>query len=234
MLAGTAAPAGATFDENTIGCAGSATITDDDGATYDIDADDDRVVVPRVGSAAWQGSIATVTHNHSGEVRLELGPASVTVGEWGPAENAGDKSSASGTQELPEALANVPTGRYDVSGFHQGDEGRCSGSVTVEFEGSPFDTPIGVVTAGLTLLTGLLTVLALVAAGGKPAFRGRPVLGAIAGLLFGVFLAADLVFLAAVSSGTPLLVILPLLFLTVGVAGGIKGPLGRGRLTTPV
>ena len=229
LLCGIAAPAAAEFSENTIGCAGSAVITSDDGETYEVDAEDETVEVPRDGEAAWEGSISTVTHNHSGEVVLEVGPfGEVPLGDWGPSENADDESSASGVKELPAILEQVPAGSYDVSGFHEGDEGRCAGSVTVEIDGSPFDTPLGIANAVLTILTGILLVGSMRAAAGKPAFRGRPVLGAIAGLLFGLFLAVELVFLKVISSGSPLLIALPIIFLIVGIAGALAAPFGRG------
>ncbi|MEA3075318.1 MAG: hypothetical protein QOF60_226 [Actinomycetota bacterium] len=57
--------------------------------------------------------------------------------------------------------------------------------------------------------------------------RGRPVLGAIAGLFFGLFVALDLVFFKAIASGSPLLVILPVLGLVVGIAGALAASIGR-------
>jgi hypothetical protein len=57
--------------------------------------------------------------------------------------------------------------------------------------------------------------------------RGRPVLGAIAGLFFGLFLGLDLVFFKAIASGSPLLVILPVVGLVLGIAGALAAPLGR-------
>jgi hypothetical protein len=223
------APAGAEFGENSIGCSGRALVTDDEGETYDIDAEDSEVVVPRSGSAQWEGSIETVTHNHSGEVVLEVGPMSVGLGDWGPSENDNDEASANGVKEIPEILEQVPAGKYDVSGFHQGDEGRCAGAVTVEVDGSPFDTIAGVVNAGLTLLTGALLLIAMFAVSSKPSPRGRPVLGAVAGLLFGLFLAIELVFLKVISSGSPLVLILPVVMLVIGVAAALAAPFGRGR-----
>lgn len=222
-----ATPASAEFTENTIGCAGSAVVTSDDGETYEVDATDSTVEVPRSGSAEWEGSIQTVTHDHSGEIRLDVGFLSVTVGDWGPSENANDESSATGVEKLPTILEQVPAGTYDVSGFHEGDEGRCAGKVTVEVDGSPFDTIAGVANAILTLVTAALLVLAMFAVAGKDAVRGRPVLGAIAGLFFGLFAGLELMFLGVISSGSPLVTILPLVFLIVGVLAGLAAPFGR-------
>ena len=155
-----AAPAGAEFDDNSIGCSGSAVITDDDGETTTINADDSKVTVPTSGSAAWEGSIGTVTHNHFGVVNLEVGPTSIELGGWGVSENDDDEDRASGTKELPSMLGGVPPGLYAVSGFHQGDEGRCSGAVTVEVEGNPLTHPAGAGAAVGTVVTGGLLALA--------------------------------------------------------------------------
>ncbi|MDQ1438951.1 MAG: hypothetical protein QOK43_2580 [Acidimicrobiaceae bacterium] len=58
--------------------------------------------------------------------------------------------------------------------------------------------------------------------------HGRPVLGAIAGLFFGVFLAFDLLAFKAVASDSPLLLVLPVAMLIVGIVLGVWAPLRRG------
>jgi len=55
-------------------------------------------------------------------------------------------------------------------------------------------------------------------------YRGRPVLGAIAGLLFGLFLAVDLIMGNAVSSGTNLVLVLPAAGVVVGIALALWAP----------
>lgn len=57
--------------------------------------------------------------------------------------------------------------------------------------------------------------------------RGRPVLGAIAGLLFGFFVALDLVLLGTIPLSSLLLVVLPILGLVGGTALGRWSPIGR-------
>ncbi|MGI8794529.1 MAG: hypothetical protein ACR2H3_15380 [Acidimicrobiales bacterium] len=156
-----AGPASATIDPpNSIGCAGSATITADDGTVTQVDAADAEVTVPRSGNAAWNGSIATVTHNHSGEVSLAVGPANFALGSWGVSPNDDDENARKGVKEIPSTLGGVPPGRYVVSGFHQGDEGRCSGSIIVEVGGNPLTTPAGAGAAVGTLVTGGLLAMA--------------------------------------------------------------------------
>lgn len=213
-------PAAAEFTENEIGCAGSARITSDDGKTYDIDATDKTAVVPREGSAAWDGTVSTVTHDHSGEIAIQIGPVKQKIDDWGPSPNDGDEPSKSDVKEIPSFFAQVPSGKYELSGFHQGNEGRCAGKITVEIDGGPFDTPIGLGTAALSVL-GLAGFLLGVV-------RGSAVLGAIGGLLLGLFGTLELVFMKVFSSGTPLFLVLPVALLVVGaVLGTVRG---RGRV----
>lgn len=62
--------------------------------------------------------------------------------------------------------------------------------------------------------------------------RGRPVLGAIAGLFFGLFLAMDLWLLGVVASDSIVLTLLPVLGLALGLGLGLKPVLG-GRGPSP-
>ncbi len=55
--------------------------------------------------------------------------------------------------------------------------------------------------------------------------RGRPGLGAIAGLFFGLSIAVLLVLFGLVALDTSLLIVLPLLFLVVGGVWGFLAPL---------
>jgi len=55
--------------------------------------------------------------------------------------------------------------------------------------------------------------------------RGRPVLGAIMGLLFGLFLGFDLALMGVVPLESVLLVVLPLAGLVLGIALGMTAPL---------
>lgn len=57
--------------------------------------------------------------------------------------------------------------------------------------------------------------------------RGRPVLGAIAGFLFGIFVGLDLWFFGMVPSDSIVLTILPVLGLVLGIVVGLTGPIRR-------
>ena len=164
----TASPAAAVLTENGIGCSGSADITAGDGTTYHVDANDTEAKVPRSGTAAWRGAVATVTHDHKGEVSLEVGPFwDVQIGAWGPSANTANVSSAQGVTELPSALAEVPTGKYKLTGYHTGKEGGCAGEAVVEVEGGAFSNIAGISgIAGTVLFTALLALAARGKTGG--------------------------------------------------------------------
>jgi hypothetical protein len=213
LLFGWAAPAHAEFTENTIGCAGSAVVHGDDGSATSVNADDSSVTLEDTsGNADYTGSVATVTHNHFGEINLEFGPAAIQVGDWGPSKNASNQNSKNGNKDLPSALSNIPPGKYDLNGFHQGDEGRCAGEMTVEVAGSILSSPISLATSVLAALALLLFLFG--------ALRGKPVLGALAGLFLGLFGGLDLVFGRVLSSSSILILILPVALLVVGLVVG--------------
>ena len=56
--------------------------------------------------------------------------------------------------------------------------------------------------------------------------RGRPILGAIFGLVFGLSLAVVLLFFGTFALESVMVLVLPLLFLVVGGALGYFAPLG--------
>lgn len=59
--------------------------------------------------------------------------------------------------------------------------------------------------------------------------RGRPVLGGIAGFLFGMFVGLDLWLFGVVPSDSVVITVLPFLGLLLGITLGLSGPLRRGR-----
>lgn len=59
--------------------------------------------------------------------------------------------------------------------------------------------------------------------------RGRPVLGSIFGLLLGIAVAADLLLLGAFALDSAMVVVLPIVFLVLGLLGGLYAPLGYLR-----
>jgi hypothetical protein len=209
VLIGVAAPAHAELTENTIGCAGSAVVRGDDGSSTSVNAEDASVTLSDTsGEADYEGSVQTITHNHSGEIRLEVGLGALKVATW-ESENDGDEASKSGVKVLPSETSNVPPGKYELTGFHEGDEGRCAGKMTVEVTGSILSNPISAGTVGLAVLFLLVFLFGIA--------RGRPILAGAGGLLFGFFGGLDLVFARAMGSGSVLLVVLPVVLLVLGV-----------------
>lgn len=161
-IASTAPPAAAAYTgPNEIGCDASVDITGGDGRRYHIDDEAESAKVPRNGTAEWRGSLTTATHDHFGDVRLQVGSFSYELGRWGPSANTASETSAQGSLELPSFLEEVPAGRYKLTGFHQGTEGRCVGEMEVEVEGTPFSNIAGI--SGL-LGTGFFGALLLVSA----------------------------------------------------------------------
>jgi len=63
--------------------------------------------------------------------------------------------------------------------------------------------------------------------------RGHPILGAIAGFLFGLFLGLTLLVAGVLALDSILLVVLPLALLVLGIVWGVAAPLGRPPSTAP-
>ncbi len=164
LVFGLAPPAAAGVEG---GCWGTATI---DGVTYDptydtrgnpivVPLDEDGVLIP------WIGNVDFGNENHSGKIKLVIGPGEVEIADWsGP--NPDDDRDADGVYELDDAKDVIPfglTGIYEVKGEHSADGGMCKGSVFVKLSGNPLATPIGIVSVAGTLLT-----LAGIAVAGMP------------------------------------------------------------------
>jgi hypothetical protein len=63
--------------------------------------------------------------------------------------------------------------------------------------------------------------------------KGSPIRGAVSGLLFGLFLGLFVLTFGLVATDSILLVVLPVLFLVVGIALGVVAPFKRDRLQRP-
>jgi hypothetical protein len=62
--------------------------------------------------------------------------------------------------------------------------------------------------------------------------KGRPFLGAFCGFLFGLSLAGFLLTTGVLATDSILLIVLPVVFLVVGIALAAIGPFKRSRLDT--
>jgi hypothetical protein len=63
-------------------------------------------------------------------------------------------------------------------------------------------------------------------------FRGRPIIGAIAGFFFFLFLALDLLLLGVIPLKSPVITILPIVGIIVGIVWAKFAPLGRAAPRT--
>ncbi len=219
--AATAPPAGATINPpNSIGCAGQAVIPVANGRTVTINATQATAHVPRTasGKVTYSGSVTTITHNHHGYVAVVLGPFKIHFYTWKSA-NSSNKSADSGQRKYPSELKNIPPGEYHVTGGHFAPEGSCTGEMTIIVDGGFLSNPAGIVALVGTIVFALALLSSLL---------GHPAIGAIGGLLLGVFAVADLM-LGAVAYPTSILLFgLPAIGLVIGIALGIWAPLERG------
>jgi hypothetical protein len=211
------------------GCAGVVVI---DGVEYgpQNDTPGNPIVVPdRAGvSAEWAGEVPFANTNFAGEAGIVVGPATIRFASWSGA-NTDDIRAAAGTYSLDELKAELPVdvgvaGIYQVRGFHEADGGSCTGTVFVKFDGSPLTTPLGIVSAvGI-----VISAVGLIAAMWK-----HPVVGAIFGLLFGLFLALVLQQWSVYPLTTLSVIGFPLLFFAVGILLGLWGPLAAPATAAP-
>lgn len=154
------APALATLKQNGIRCTGSALITGEKGKTYSIDANDATATLPLSGSAAWKGSVSPATHDHKGEVFVDLGFKDIVVGDWA-SKNEKSKTANSGVKKY-DIPSWVPPFELRVGGTHAGKEGSCTGSILVKLIGDrATNTAVLAINAGLIAAAGLLVTSGL-------------------------------------------------------------------------
>jgi hypothetical protein len=215
-----APPAGATINSpNAIGCAGHAVIPVANGKTITINATQSTAHVPRKasGPVTYSGSVKIITHNHNGYVAVVLGPFKIHFYTWKSA-NKSNKASDSGQRKYPSELKDVPPGEYHVTGGHFAPEGSCTGEMTIILDGGFLSNPAGIVALVGTILLSLGLLSALL---------GHPVIGAISGLLLGLFVVVDLMLGAVTYPTTAILFALPIVGLLVGIILGIWAPIAR-------
>ncbi len=143
------------------GCTGSVVI---DGKTYGPNNDtiDNPIVVPieKDGVVAlWEGEVPFDNRNHEGRLGMVIGPWTISVAEWGDANeanvtaNSGSYSIDEFKSLFPVSESLIPRGVYELSGEHTADGGRCTGTVMVKLEGGGIIPIVAVVGAGVTFLT---------------------------------------------------------------------------------
>lgn len=209
------------------------------------DSADNPIIIPP-GQDTFEvhyfGSSGFDNNGHQGKIYADL-VIPIPIADWedtnGDLPNDPSKE-GDYTIDMAEIRSEArfePRGLVKVRGNHTADGGSCSGFVMVKFDGPLFDSALASASLGGMVAMLILLILAAfvtgkAAAGGLA--RGRPILGIIAGLLFGLFLA---IFLqqASVWPLEPLTLYgLPVLFLLVGFALGWFPALGRGRVAPSV
>lgn len=163
MLVGSSSSAGAGID-GTNGCQGTGT-WQKAGLTIDAATATGVITIPRKDIVDWQGSVVAPPGVYSGSVWVELPPpfGQVEVDNWS-GDSQTTSNSGSHEYDLPSL---VPSGvEITVAGEHSDENGKCTGSVTVQLEGGAFDSPLTAVSLAGTALTGAGAFVAL-----RPLFR---------------------------------------------------------------
>lgn len=159
LLLPTTASAQATDPPNATGeCTATATI--DNGTVIDPYMSSGVYEVPISGSATYEGSVPTVDTPRpiSGKVEILTPPGipNISIDDdwtWDKPDATGLGESGDVSWDLPSVL---PRGvEITVEGSHS-ESGTvvCDGSVTIEFEGGPFDSPLTPVSLVGTALAG--------------------------------------------------------------------------------
>jgi hypothetical protein len=151
------------------GCSGSVDFLMDSAGSYgpSNDTRSNPIVVPKTEgeTAKWEGASPGDNRNHSGKVQIQIGPAWITVADWGHPNDA-NVSANSGDYAMDDFWAVVPGGQDVVNGLyraradHAGDGASCAAVAFIRFDGDPLSSPIvlgliavAVVLAGLVLMT---------------------------------------------------------------------------------
>lgn len=222
LVAGWASPAGAVVADNPIGCRATAAVEGTAGKGTFVDARDVEARLPRRGTVDWTAAVAAPAHQASGNLRARIGLWDVVVASWGPTPNGSDLVAQQDATPLPELLRYLPPGRYRVRGAHRSAEGRCTGALTVVVSGSTLTTRL---TVGAALAAAAFALATLRCGRRRPGrARGRPVLGAVAGLCFGATSAVVLLSTYLVASDSRLLWAVPVLGVVAGLALGVTAP----------
>jgi hypothetical protein len=117
--------------------------------------------IPRKGVVHWKGTAGSGKRPISGKVQIELPPpiGKVTIGSWGG--SSGSHANAGNYKyDFPSVLLGL---KVPVSGEHHEPRIDCSGSITVQLDGSPIKNPVLIASLVLTVLA-LLNVALVVRA----------------------------------------------------------------------
>lgn len=139
-------------------CEGKVTIN---GVEYTPanDTRDNPIVVPadREGlRIPYEGAVTVQNTNYLGAVGVVVGPATITVADWGFDENPDDvRSTTPGSIYILGSELNNIVGLYQLTAFHDADGGNCDATAMVKLDGSPLSSMIGLAAVGGAALSGI-------------------------------------------------------------------------------
>jgi uncharacterized membrane protein YgcG len=184
------------------------------------------IEVPLAGRLEYSGALNLPAPDtevaYEGGVFVEFMSGSWAAATWGPALTMEVVAGGLYTYDVP-SWAPKGTGAIPVVAFHDHNGTICRAKFNVALIGSPWG-PVSIV----VLIGAVLFMLAMLgAAFNRPdKGRGRPVLGVVAGFLFGAFLGAALFLFGLIDLDSPFLAILPFLLAFLGLVLALWGPFG--------
>jgi hypothetical protein len=204
-------------------CNGQATIK---GMTYTPanDTPGNAIPIPDEDGVqvTYSGSVGFENKNHSGEAKVQVGPFSIKLGEWGGANPEDTRSVENKIYQLDDFRDKLPIwipGVWKVSATHSASGGDCSGFAMVKLDGSPVGNPVGLVVLVGLLGTAIWAVMSIIG--------GRTVSSVIAALLFGLFLSLVLMMWSVRPLDTLTTAVVPIaLAVIVGIIAALTGPRG--------
>jgi len=222
------------------GCNGSADFSTDAVGAYDpsFDTRGNPIIVPKAEGevVTWAGNVPGDNKDFSGTVDVRIGPAYLTVADWGfpnfDGSNVDNLVADTGQYDMEEFWSVIPGGRnvaqgiYQARASHDASGVACDAAFFVKFEGSALDSPI--VLALLVIVAVLLILLFL--AGRRQSeegrIKGRLILAIIVGLLLGLLFAILLQQFGVWPLDNLTVLGLPILMLILGIIIGVQAPFG--------
>lgn len=223
------------------GCDGSADFALDGVGPYgpNNDTTGNPIIVPKTDGETvnWQGSVPGENMGFSGTVEINIGPAWITVADWGApnydGSNTNDLRSDRGVYNLDDAYDELPVGRnllqgiYEARATHNASGVNCSAQFFVKFEGEPLSSPIVIVSIVLLVLTLILLISAgRRRSGAHGFFAGRPVRAIVAALVLAITIAILLQQFCAVPLNNTTVILLPIAMVIIGFIIAKFAPFG--------
>lgn len=201
-------------------CTGEATIL---GETYTPANDTPKNAIPipdREGvQVTYSGSVNFENKNHSGSVKVQVGPFNIAVGDWDGANQQDDRGVTDKIYELDDFRDKLPIwipGVWKVSGEHSAGPNSCTGFAMIKLEGSPFTNPVGLIV--------IVALIALIYLAVRAAMKRHMVAAALLALFAGLLLAVAVMMLGIKPLDTVTTVVIPILLAVVAVGFAMYRP----------